>query len=523
MWKYFLSILSKILLFFIIPIFICVLFIEFIVVWYRGEILLLSDLLDSFSSLNLWLVWICIISSWWLIIIFRVMKPQLFIISCISWIIILTSIFYIYSRPISGLADIPDSVFALSWVDIHNIPRISPEMCSEIKKITQELDSRSSMLFLSTHPQGTIWRELYKSNPEKTEYINYLLFLNEKFISERKYNSYFISVISMDDKEWIESGKVTKETLFQRLPQEKQDEYTMVEIDRKKRERESSNKWNQYLSSLSWSLDIDKFISVTYSSDDLKKIERLMEIVNTNNIWGNWYCMKMNPQNLADELIPDMSSDLNIERIILQYALIEASVWETEKANKILTLMVENLILKEEHSYTLVWGMMNIAMKSIFFGALGTIKSIGYPEYLLSWIYSKIRTFDETAMMLSSYRWDYYLTSHLFMNTDIPLQKLYIPIVLSGEESSKILKNYYSSAMNMFDPSIPKWKYSYKNHEFEQIDVLWPNSEPTHIKHTFNNPLWRHLLYTFLPSIKSYYKRFLFAEIEKNNILYPVE
>ncbi len=514
-------IIIKIILFAIIPILMCVLFIESIIVWYQKEIFLYSDLLNSIPHLTLWLIWVGIVSLWFFVIIFRVMKIRLFIFSCIIWSIVLMIAYSIYSQPIKGLVEIPDSVFAFSWVDIHNIPKLTPELCSEMKKLTQDLRSTSQLLFFSTGSEESIWRGLNEKNPEKSEFINYLLFLNEKLFSERIYHNDFLSATSIDDKIWIESGRVTKITLLRRFPQEKQDEYTLAKNNRDKRERDMLNNWKQYLSTLSWSVNHGELVSLVYSSDDLKKIERLIEIINTSNLWEFWYCMKENPQNLADEIIPIMSSDFSIERILLQYALIEASIWETEKVNKIMILIVDNLLLKEKQSHTLVWAMMSIAMKWIFYESLDILKYIGYPEDLLNWIYTKIRGFDENIMMLNNYRWEYYLASHLLMNTGTSLQKLYIPVLLDGEESAKILKNYYSSAMNMIDTSFPKWKYS-DIWNIADDDTIWPNSASPHKEYTLRNPLWRRLLNFFLPSINSYYKRFLLAEIEKNTILYPL-
>ena len=519
-----LRIIIKTILFFAIPILICVLFFESIIVGHEKELLLYSDLLESFTDLTLWMIWVCILSLWLFVISFQVMKARLFIVSCITWSIILTSVFFIYSQPISGLIEIPDSVFAFSWVDIHNIPRLTPETCSEMKKLTNDLGSISQLLFFSSGSEAVLWRELSKNNLEKSEYVNYLLFLNGKLFAERSYPNDFLSAISIDDMIWIKAGTITKTNLLQRFPEEKKDKYLLSEFDREKRESVLLNKWNQYLSTLSWSLNKEELISVTYSSDDLKKIERLIEIVNASTFWGYWYCMKENPQNLADELIPDMSSELKIERILLQYALIEASIWETEKAHKTLILIADNLILKEKQSYTLVWAMMNIAMKWIFYESLDIVKYIGYPENLLNWIYTKIHTFDEIAMMLNGYRWEYYLFSHLYMNTGTSLQKLYIPILLDGVESTKMLKNYYSSAMNRLDSSVPKWRYLTKDSTYESEDIFLYSSSlgSSSGYHTLNNPLWRDLLSMVLPSVDSFYKRFLLAEIKKNSILYPL-
>ena len=165
--------------------------------------------------------------------------------------------------------------------------------------------------------------------------------------------------------------------------------------------------------------------------------------------------------------------------------------------------------------------MTNIAMKGIFYRTIDMLKYIGYSEELLDWIYSKIRIFDDDTMMINAYKWEHYLFSHLYMSTDTFLQKLYIPLLLDGEESIKIAKNYYSFYMQMIDTSLPNGKYSNNDidNPFANKDIF---ENTDYDSYTIHNIFWKYLLRSFIPSLNSYYKRFLFSEIEKNTILYPI-
>ena len=192
-------IIIKILFFISIPILICILIIEAIVIWYQNEIFLYSDLLNSIPHLTLWLIWVSIISLWFFIIIFRVMKVRLFIFSCIIWSVVLVIAYSIYSQPIKGFVDIPDSVFAFSWIDIHNIPKISPEICSEMKTLRLELNNKSQLLFLNSGSERDLWREIHEKYWTIPEYIEYISLLNEKIRVENEYSNDFYKAISFEE------------------------------------------------------------------------------------------------------------------------------------------------------------------------------------------------------------------------------------------------------------------------------------------------------------------------------------